>query len=233
VNQVITTATHPGGAVNTLTGARDRTWRLLACGVAAGPLFIGLSVIQALTREGFDLKRHAISMLSLGDYGWIQIANFLISGCLTVLCAIGMWKALRRGCAGTWGPVLVGMFGTGTLAAGLFSTDPAMGFPPGAPAGLPETLSWHGVLHGVAFFVAFASLVASCFVYARRFAERKQWRWTACCAISGVAAPALVAMGIASPTSAGVPFLLAAAVAFAWLAVLALELLAERSSGSV
>jgi Protein of unknown function (DUF998) len=233
VNQVITTATHPGGAVNTLTGARDRTWRLLGCGVAAGPLFIGLSVIQALTREGFDLKRHAISMLSLGDYGWIQIANFLISGCLTVLCAIGMWKALRHGRAGTWGPVLVGMFGAGTLAAGLFSTDPAMGFPPGAPAGLPETLSWHGVLHGVAFFVAFASLVASCFVYAKRFAERKQWRWTAHSAISGVAAPALVAMGIANPTSAGVPFLLAAAVAFAWLAVLAVELLAERSSGSV
>jgi hypothetical protein len=39
-------------------------------------------------------------------------------------------------------------------------------------------------------------------------------------------------MGIASPTSAGVPFLLAAAAAFAWLAVLATELLAELSSGS-
>jgi hypothetical membrane protein len=233
MNQVITTATRPGDALNTLTGTTDRTWRLLACGVAAGPLFVGMSVIQALTREGFDLKRHALSMLSLGDYGWIQIANFLISGFLTVLCAIGMWRALHRGRAGTWGPVLVGMFGAGTLAAGLFSTDPAMGFPPGAPAGLPETLSWHGVLHGVAFFIAFASLVASCFVYARRFAERKQWRWTAYCAISGVAAPALVAMGIANPTSAGVPFLLAAAVAFAWLAVLAVELLAERSPGTV
>lgn len=189
-------------------------------------------LIQAFTREGFDVKRHAISMLSLGDYGWIQIANFLVSGFLTVLCAIGMWRALHRGRAGTWAPVLIGMFGAGTLAAGLFSADPAMGFPPGAPAGLPETLSWHGVLHGVAFFVAFASLVASCFVYARRFAERKQWRCTAYCAISGVAAPGLVALGVANPTSAGVPLLLAGAVAFAWLAVLAMELLAERSSGS-
>jgi hypothetical protein len=231
LNQVITTATRPGSAANTLTGTTDRTRRLLVCGVAAGPLFIGMSVIQAFTREGFDLKRHAISMLSLGDYGWVQIANFLISGCLAVLCAIGMRRALHRGRAGTWGPVLVGIFGAGTLAAGLFSTDPAMGFPPGAPTGLPETLSWSGVLHGVAFFVAFASLIASCFVCARRFAERKQWRWTAYCAISGVAAPALVALGVANPTSAGMPFLLAAATAFAWLAVLAMELLAERSSG--
>jgi len=175
------------------------------------------------------LRRHAISMLSLGDLGWIQLVNFLASGCLTLLFAIGTWKALHHGRGSAWAPLLVGAFGAGTLAAGLFSTDPAVGFPPGAPAGLPETLSSHGVLHGVAFFVAFASLVAACFVFTSRFAAVKSWRWSGYSALSGVLAPALVILGVANPTGAGVPFLLAAAVAFAWLAVLAIGLLAERS----
>jgi len=196
---------------------------LLACGILAGPLFVGVALVQAFTRPGFDFERHALSLLSLGDLGWIQVANFLVSGLLTVLFAVGLRKGLNHGRAGTWGPALVAIYGAGTFAAGLFSTDPSVGFPPGAPAGLPEGLSWHAILHGVSFFVAFASLVAACFVFARRFGERKQWRRTAYCVLSGIVAPALVATGLANPLEAGVPFLLAATVAFAWLAVLAVE----------
>ena len=232
VNQVMTTTARDAGAVNTWTADTNWTTSLLASGVVAGPLFVGVSLIQAFTREGFDLRRHAISMLSLGDLGWIQVTNFLVSGLLTVLFAIGVWKTLHRGCAGTWGPLLVGIFGAGTFAAGSFSTDPAMGFPPGAPAGLPQTLSWHAILHGVAFFVAFASLVAACSVFARRFAHLRRWPWTGYSALSGIAAPALVALGVATPSRAGVPFLLAATVAFAWLTGLAIELLATLPSSS-
>jgi hypothetical protein len=191
VNRVITTSADPGGAVNTMTTATDRTRRLLACGILAGPLFVGMALAQAFTRPGFDFERHALSLLSLGDLGWIQVANFLVSGLLTVLFAVGLRKALNHGRAGTWGPALVAIYGAGTFAAGLFSTDPSVGFPPGAPAGLPESLSWHAILHGVSFFVAFASLVAACFVFASRFRERKQWRRTAYCVLSGIVAPAL------------------------------------------
>ncbi len=35
---------------------------------------------QAFTCPGFDLRRDAISILSLGDLGWIQVANFVVSG---------------------------------------------------------------------------------------------------------------------------------------------------------
>ena len=223
----MTTTARDTGAVNTRTADTNWTTRFLASGLVAGPLFVGVSLIQAFTREGFDPRRHAISMLSLGDLGWIQVTNFLASGLLTVLFAIAVWTTLRGGRAGTAGPLLVGIFGAGTFAAGLFSTDPAMSFPPGAPAGLPETLSWHAILHGVAFFVAFASLVAACFVFARRFAHLRRWRWTGYSGLSGVAAPALVALGVANPSQAGVPFLLAATVAFAWLTGLAIELLVE------
>ena len=45
------------------------TERLLACGIAAGPLFLVVWAIQAFTRDGFDPARHPISLLSLGDLG--------------------------------------------------------------------------------------------------------------------------------------------------------------------
>ena len=38
--------------------ASDATTRLLACGVAAGPLFVVASYLQAFTRPAFDFNRH-------------------------------------------------------------------------------------------------------------------------------------------------------------------------------
>src|SRR5262245_45247413 len=82
---------------------------LLAGGVVAGPLFVIVGLNQAFTREGFNLTRHAWSLLANGELGWIQISNFLVTGLLTVACAIGMWRVLRPGRGGTWGPLLVGV----------------------------------------------------------------------------------------------------------------------------
>jgi Protein of unknown function (DUF998) len=73
------------------------TVRLLACGAVAGPLFLAVLMIQAFTREGFDLSRHPLSLLSLGNLGWIQIANFVVTGALMVACATGMRRVLRPG----------------------------------------------------------------------------------------------------------------------------------------
>ncbi|HZA19988.1 MAG TPA: DUF998 domain-containing protein, partial [Actinomycetota bacterium] len=36
-------------------------------GILAGPIYIATSLIQALTREGFDLTRHPWSLLANGD----------------------------------------------------------------------------------------------------------------------------------------------------------------------
>jgi hypothetical protein len=47
-------------------------------------------------------------LLSLGDLGWIQIANFVVTGALFVACAVGLRRVLHPGRAGTWGPRLVG-----------------------------------------------------------------------------------------------------------------------------
>ena len=68
-----------------------------------------------------------------------------------VACAVGMRRVLHPGPGGAWGPLLVGAFGVGLVIAGVFVVDPGAGFPPGAPAGAPERLSWHGILHEVGF----------------------------------------------------------------------------------
>ena len=141
--------------------------RLLMLGASAGPLYIVLGLVQALLREGFDPRRHALSILANGELGWIQVANFLVSGALVVAGAVGARRALRGQAAGLWGPILLGLYGVGMLGAGIFRADPAQGFPPGAE--ISNELTRSGLLHFVFGAIAFYALIAACFVFARRF----------------------------------------------------------------
>jgi Protein of unknown function (DUF998) len=110
--------------------------------------------IQAMTRTGFGLTHHPASLLSLGESGWIQVANFIVSGLLLVAFAIGVRRALHPGRAGTWGLLFLGAYGVGLIVAALFKPDPAFGFPPGTPDGVPATISSSAMLHGVGFTLA-------------------------------------------------------------------------------
>ncbi len=181
-----------------LTSASPATSRLLTCGVIAGPLFIIVALLQAFVRDGFDVARHPVSMLALGDAGWIQIANFVITGALFVACAVGMRRVLQPGPAGTWGPVLIGLFGVSLIGGGVFMSDPALGFPPGTPEGPPAVLSVHGILHGIAFAIGMSSLIAAFFVFARRFAAAHDRGWFRYSIGSGVAFVALFVVGMAT-----------------------------------
>jgi cytochrome bd-type quinol oxidase subunit 2 len=142
---------------------------LLSCGVISGPLFYLVILIQMFTRSGFGIRRHPLSLLSLGNAGWIEISNFIVTGLLAIACAMGIRLFLRGGRAGTWEAFLIGTYGLGMITAGIFVPDPALGFPPGTPVEVPSALSGHAMLHGVGFFVAFLSLTAACFIFARRF----------------------------------------------------------------
>jgi hypothetical protein len=194
----------------------------LACGVVAGPLFLGVWLIQALTRDGFDPSRHPLSLLSLGDLGWIQVANFVAAGALYLACAVGMWRVLHPGRGGTWGPVLVGVHGFGLVVAGVFVTDAGAGFPPGAPAGAPEQISWHGLLHEVGFIGASLSWTVACLVFLRRFAALGQWGWVAAC----VAAPVAVLAVDLWPDldSLSLRLVVGSAISFGFVAALAAHL---------
>jgi hypothetical protein len=193
--------------------------KLLTCGIVAGPLFVTTVLAQAFTRDGFDLGRHPISLLSLGDLGWIQIANFVVTGALVLACAV----ALDAG----WSSRLVGAFGLGLIMAGVFVTDAGAGFPEGAPASAPEQISWHGALHEVGFGVAFLSWLAACVVLARRSTSRTT---RAAC----VAAPVAVLVLAAWPDLDGlsVRLLIASAIQFGVVAVLAIQALPTSANAS-
>jgi Protein of unknown function (DUF998) len=211
----------------TMTEQSTTTRALLTCGVIGGPLFIAVVVIQELTREGFDPKKHALSQLSLGDLGWLQIANFIVSGLLFVACAVGMRRVLRGSPAGTWGPRLFGIFGAALIWGGVFVADPAYGFPPGTPEGVPEEFSWHGIMHALAPTVAAIAIVAACFVFARRFARFGElgWAW-----YSVVAAVAYLILGFASFPAEDFRLMLAGGIlVWSWASVIALRLLTREA----
>ena len=102
-----------------------------------------------LSRDGFDISRHPASVLSNGD-GWIQMSNFL-TGLLFIACAIDLRRVFPAASRGAvWGPRLIGVFGAGMVAAGIFSADPADGFPAGRPTGPPTSITWRGPPVGAA-----------------------------------------------------------------------------------
>ena len=185
MSQIIATR-HRATPVPSRAATSTTTRVLLACGLVAGPLFAIVGIAQMLTRPGFNILRHPLSVLSNGDLGWVQITNFEIAGLLYVGFAVGTWRLLHPGRAGTWGPLLLGIFGLGMIGAGIFVLDPGLGFPPGTPQAAPQSLSWHGGLHLLTSSIAFASLIAACFVFARRFAGLQQTGWAGYSVATGV-----------------------------------------------
>jgi hypothetical protein len=177
---------------------------------------------QALTRDGFDLKRHAWSLLSNGDLGWIQITNFVLSGLMTVAFAVGLRRTLGRGRGGTWAPRLIGAYGLGLIGAGAFRADPALGFPPGTAADAHQ-VSWHGIAHFICGGTGFICLIAACLVLGRRFSAEASRGWATFSRVTGVVFLAGF-LGIAAGTGSvwtNLAFIGAAVLAWVWISALA------------
>ncbi|MEU8299292.1 DUF998 domain-containing protein [Micromonospora sp. NPDC048909] len=197
---------------------RDRL--LLAGGVLAGPIFIGSALVQGVTRNGFDFRRHPVSVLSTGDLGWIQIATFLATGLLTIAAGWALRRAEPGGSA--WLPRLLALYGAGMVAAGVFSADPADGFPAGTPRGAGQ-ISWHGGLHFLAAAVAFGALIVATVLVARRAARAgDRGRAGLSLGAGGYFAVAWLVMIVRPGPVTMIGFGLAAVVGWAWVtAVLA------------
>jgi len=198
----------------------EQTRLLLSGGVLAGPIYILVGLAQILTRAGFDITRHPLSMMSLGDLGWIQIVNFIVTGLLVIAGAIGLRQAAQGDKLLKRGALLLGTYGLGVLGGGLFLTDPALGFPPGTPDTYPETMSWHGLLHFIFGQIGFLALIIASFVYARYFAKNGLRGWALFSALTGgiflFAIFALVATSMGDSAALG-SLGLYAAVALAWI----------------
>jgi len=213
---------------------------LIACGAIGPLLFIIVFLIEGATRPGYSAWHDYVSSLSLGSQGWMQILTFFVCGFLTLGFALGLRRILQGGHGATWGPLLLGAFGLALIAGGLFTTDPSLGYPPGAPS----TPTFHGELHVLASLVAFGSLAAASFVLARRFAGDPTWRgWTLYSIVTGIfvvvfyiaatVAGALDANGVIANSPAGLLQRLSIVVGFGWIALFALRLLGKgRASAS-
>jgi hypothetical membrane protein len=207
----------------------ERPWVLrilLACGVLGPLLFVVVFLVEGATRPGYSAWRHFVSSLSLGPQGWVQIANFLVCGALVVAFAIGLRRALFPGAASTWGPILVGIFGLCLIGAGVFTTDPLLGYPPGAPS----TPTWRGALHEFLSLIAFIALPAACLVLARRFAGDPAWRgWAAYSIATAILVvvffiAADVAANAGPNAPAGLFQRLSIIIGWGWIALVALRL---------
>ena len=140
-----------------------------------GPAFFVVSfLVQGALRPAYDPLRHPVSSLSLGGgAAWVQSATFLITGLLVVAFAVGLSRA---GC-GRWTPILIGLVGLGLMGAGVFTSDPINGYPPGTPIPAPRTTS--GILHDQFSTPVFTALPAACLVMARRFGRQGSRGWRA------------------------------------------------------
>lgn len=201
---------------------RPSTRTLLAAGAVAGPLFIAVATAQVLTRDGFDLGRHPLSLLALGDMGWVQISNFVVAGLLMIAFASGVRRRLPDGRGATWIPRLVTGFGVGLISSGIFVADPENAFPLGTPGGPATVISWHGIAHGAGAALAFDSLIAACVLLAVRF--KAEGRRTTALASVAVAVVLLVVPMPVSADGISIRLAVAALVAFTATTVAALVL---------
>jgi hypothetical protein len=212
---------------------------LLTCGVIAGPLFVITFLIEGATRANYNPLRHPVSSLALGDFGWTQIANFMIAGLLTLAFALGLRLTLRAQKGSTWGPLLVAIWGIGLLGAGVFLTDPVSGYPPGTPDLLVNTTA-HGELHDSFSLAGFLALTAACFVFSYRFIRQGKNGWAIYSTITGILFPIGIVLASAGFSQAeglvafgGLVQRLTVTIGWTWLTLLAVYLLrawSERTS---
>lgn len=199
---------------------------LLRYGVLAGPFYLAVGIIQALVRDGFDLARHPLSVLANGPGGWVQIANFVLTGLMVLAAAAGLRRVLTPGSAATsW---FLGAFGACMIVAAVFRADPVDGFPPGTPAGFPTSISTPGMIHFIAGALGFLSLALSCLFAVRALSRRGNSFLARLSLFSGVA----VLLGFFAGPVLGTPTLgiwFSVIVGWGWLSTISLRLIRVAS----
>jgi Protein of unknown function (DUF998) len=204
------------------------TRSLLRCGVAAGPVFVAVFLLEGAIRDGYRPLRHPVSSLALGPRGWIQAGNFAMAGTLFLAAAAGLARA-GDPAAGRAAPALIGAAGAGLFGAAVFPTDPVSGYPPGTPDALTHPTRT-GVVHNLAAVPVFVGLPAAALASGWRSWRAGQHRfglYSAGTAVTMLATIALAGAGFGqSPRLVNLGGLFQRAsiiTGFAWLTALSAE----------
>ena len=105
-------------------------------GILAPIIFVGVFIAEGFLRSGYDPMSMYISALSLGDRGWIQIANFLVLGLLLFIFTLGLSKEFQTGKASRGGIIALYILSLLFFISGPFVMDPVE-----TP---PDQMSVHG-----------------------------------------------------------------------------------------
>jgi Protein of unknown function (DUF998) len=210
----------------------------LACGVAAAPLFVGSFTAIGARRAGYDWRRHAVSSLAVGRDGWLQRANFIVTGSLFCIAADGLARSPKQTRGPRVVPPLIFGVGGGLIGSGLFVTDPVAGFPPSsadhdqadrAPSVVPTR---EGRLHNLCAIPIFDGIPTAALTWATFAVRRGQYRWAGYAVGSAIAmTSAFVLFGAAfggAPRLAGLGGVMqrvSIATGFGWLSALSLRVL--------
>lgn len=193
------------------------TRSMLGWGVVAGPFYVVVSLTLALTRPGFMLSQHALSLLTLGDGGWMQRTNLVLTGLMVAVAGLGMTRAIRNGRGLAVGALCI-VDGLALVLSAVFLPDPATGFPPGSEGG---QFSTSGVLHLLFGALGFLAITAAAWACSRWGRDEgllmlaRNSRILAICVLVGFVGGAALATN-----TAGVILLWIAVLAqFAWLAL--------------
>jgi hypothetical protein len=199
-------------------------------GVLGPVLFVGVFLLEGAVRPGYDPIRMQVSYLSLGDRGAIQVASFLATAGLLEVFAVRLRARWRSaGGPGARGvPIAIGITGLGLLIAGLFSTMPAFGYPPGTPDAFPADIPPTAYLHVLGAFLFFGGMIAGPAIMTRRFRASGATGW----AVYSAATTLVVAFAFAAssadgngrpfvPAAAGLLQRIAIVAGLAWIAGLA------------
>ena len=149
-----------------LDGRPPRWTKLLAWAGIIGPVLFTLAFMgQELLRRGeYSPVAEPVSALEAGPNGWIQQANFVVFGLLTIAFAVGLHLGVRPR-FGILAPALVGISGLGLLLAAVFPLRQDA-------AGVTYDPGGH-VVAGVMFFLSSALALI---VVSRRLVGDPRWR---------------------------------------------------------
>ena len=194
--------------------------RIAALAGIAAPLIFLAGIILATWLAWDYLHARGWSVLDQGDvpwpsgtalaeHGWVQSANFALTGTLLFLFVRTMRREFRRRIAGRIAGTLLTVLAV-ALALSAFNTDRAFGDAPS---------TWNGWVHALAFFAIMLSSLIGMPATALALRGNERWRGFP---LGAVCVALLIPVGFAIPGGAG--FYLFLLALFGWFELAALRL---------
>jgi len=190
------------------------TRSLLGWGVVAGIFYLVVGIAQGLVRDGFSFAEHPLSLLMLGDFGWIQRTNLILTGMMVIAAAVGFRRAMTPDKRAKRTGIALGVYGLALIGAGIFPPDPVNGFPEASSTAEATT---NGVLHLTFGGIGFIALATAALFLVGWYRGRDESSSATRSRLAGIVILVAFLGGAALATSSVGVILLWVAVATGWV----------------